>query len=90
MNISLILTIARTVLHLIPVVKEAIIQVEPLFPSGSGTEKLALVRTILQSAYDAGTNLEDKFDSVWPTLTSVITHLVPSLTKSNKQILPVM
>ncbi len=70
-------TILRLVIQLLPVVIEAIKAVEAAVPQGGqGTQKLEMVRGILQSAYDVAGNLEATFDQLWPVLRSAISGVV--------------
>lgn len=74
--------IVRLIAQLLPMVIEIIKAVESQVPeSGKGQEKLALVRELLQVAYDAGDDVDQAFDEVWPTLKRVIDSVVSAFNR---------
>lgn len=78
------ISIIKAVIALLPILRDLITAAEAVFPAqGSGVQKLELVKALIQNAYDAATEFEAPFASVWPVLSSVITHVVPLFTKSS-------
>jgi hypothetical protein len=59
-----------------PVAKTLLETAESAFGSGKGAEKLAYVREMLQSAYEALDQGYDAFQSVWPAIQRLITITV--------------
>ena len=71
------LEMMKLVLSLFPLLVEMIRTVERSIPQpGSGTQKLALVRELVQAVYDAAVDMSARFDDLWPVLESVIGALV--------------
>lgn len=67
----------RIVLSLLPILIDAIKALEAAFPvSGQGSQKLELIRSIVEQAYNAGTGTLVKFEDVWPVLQKSINSLV--------------
>jgi hypothetical protein len=74
------LAIIRLVLTLTPAVIELVKAVEAALPqTGQGAQKLALVRSTLQAAFDVGDSAVATFDQVWPALDKTITAVVGTL-----------
>ena len=70
----------RTIVALLPMLIEAIKAAEAAIPgSGKGEQKLALVRGMLQAAYEAATDVDNTFEEVWPVLSKTISTVVTSL-----------
>jgi hypothetical protein len=68
-----VITLTRTVLALLPVVIEAIKMVEALIPgNGKGEQKLAMVRTLLESTMSVSSNTANEIDRVWTALRPLI------------------
>lgn len=69
--------IIQLVIALLPQLIEAVKTVETALPqSGQGAQKLAIVRSILESAWTTGGQAKAAFDQVWPTLGATISALV--------------
>lgn len=70
----------RTIVALLPMLIEAIKAAEAAIPgSGKGEQKLALVRGMLQAAYEAATDVDNTFEEVWPAINKTINTVVTSL-----------
>jgi hypothetical protein len=73
------LTLARTILALLPSIIAAIQAVEAAIPGeGKGEAKLALIREILQKIYEQCTDLTADFEKIWPALAAAIGAIVAS------------
>lgn len=71
------LTLIRVVLSLLPLVIDAVKAIEAAFPtSGQGNQKLGLIRSVLQSAYESGTGALASFDDIWPVLQKTVGAVV--------------
>ena len=72
------LTIAKTVLSLLPLIIQTINELEKAFPvSGAGAQKLDVLKTIMQSSYDISEDGKDgKFDNLWPAVVKIVSSLV--------------
>ena len=71
--------IIKTVLMLLPVLIQAIKAVEEAFQeTGQGAKKLALIRGILEDAYNAADDVLVSFEDLWPVLEKTIANLVAS------------
>lgn len=76
------ISIIKAIIAILPILRELITAAEVLFPAqGAGVQKLELVKTLLQNAYNAATEIEAPFASIWPTVASVIGYVVPLITK---------
>lgn len=74
--------IMRLIAQILPLVIEIIKAVEKEVPeAGKGQEKLALVRELLQVAYEQGGSLSESFDELWPTLKKVIDSVVAAFNR---------
>jgi hypothetical protein len=72
--------ILQLIITLLPLLVEIIKQVEELIPGrGKGEEKLAAVRTILESSYKVSTDAAVAFETIWPALEKAIAGLVSVL-----------
>lgn len=79
----------KTAVALMPVLAEVITAAEGFFPAkGSGVQKLELVKTILQSSYGAASKASEPFETLWPILSSVITHAAPIITAKCSELTP--
>lgn len=71
------LAILKLVISLLPTIIEAIKTIEAaLSQSGAGAEKLSLLKTILQSAYNTSNDSMIQFDKVWPVIQSSVGGIV--------------
>ena len=71
------LTMIRLVLTLLPVIIEAIKAIEAAIPqSGQGAQKLALVRELIEAAFEAVQDAGVTFADVWPAVQRLITKNV--------------
>lgn len=60
-----------------PQVIELVKQVETFFPMpNSGKDKLEMVRTLLQKAYEAAGNATATFDILWPVISAFVSSMV--------------
>lgn len=63
----------RLILSLLPLILDTIRAIEAALPAGGlGREKLALVRTTIESAYIAAGEAADSFETIWPALERTI------------------
>lgn len=71
------LEIVKIVLGLLPVLLDTIKAIETAIPvSGKGKEKMDLIKTALQTTYDATNETKTTFQTVWPQLESIISKVV--------------
>lgn len=71
------LTTLKIILELVPMIITAIKAIEEAIPGqGSGEQKLALIRTVLESGYTSAKDATVAFEQVWPVLATVIETLV--------------
>jgi hypothetical protein len=71
------LEIIRLVVQLLPMLIQAIQTVEAAVPqSGQGAQKIAAVKSILQSAWTTGQAVAVPFEQAWPALQGTISALV--------------
>lgn len=76
------ISILKALIAILPILRDLITAAEAVFPAqGSGVQKLELVKTLIQNVYEAATEFQAPFASVWPVLSSVISHVVPLFTK---------
>lgn len=67
----------QTINHLFPLIIQTVQVIETAFPSGGqGKAKLELVRGALESAYKAESDVQLKFEQLWPTLEKVVAGIV--------------
>jgi len=77
MDFASIINDAKLLVSLLPVLSQLVDQVEQLFPQGGkGQQKLELVKTALQHASQVAGSTEATFNSVWPTLSSMVSSIV--------------
>ncbi len=78
-----LIAIVRAVAVLAPLVRDLVKAAEDTLPAGtSGKEKLALVRSWLELAMRAQTDIAASFTAVWPLLESTITLVVAAFNAS--------
>jgi hypothetical protein len=71
------LLILRLLADVTPVLINAIKAVEEALPgSGMGAQKLAIVRSMLESAYQNYTDTKIAFDDVWPSIQKLIQSII--------------
>lgn len=71
------LVTVKLVLSLLPLILDAVKAVEAALPqSGQGAQKLALVRTTLQAAFDVAGDAVTSFEQIWPALEKTIGAVV--------------
>lgn len=69
--------IIRLVATLLPLVAQLVDAAEAALPAaGQGAQKLAMVRSALESALAIGGQVGVAFESVWPTLQGIIGAIV--------------
>ncbi len=80
------LTIAKTVMSLLPLIIQTINELEKAFPvSGAGAQKLDVLKTVLKGADEIAEDTKDgTFDQMWPAIVKIVTALV-SLKKQTGQ-----
>jgi hypothetical protein len=78
------ITLAKTILALLPSIILAIQAVEDAIPGeGKGEAKLALIREILQKIYEQSNDLTADFEKIWPALAAAIAAVVSSFNALN-------
>lgn len=71
------LNIVKVVLELVPLVVNTIKTIEgAIGGSGKGAEKLAMLRNIIESAYNTAQDATVKFEQIWPALESIVKTVV--------------
>ena len=71
------LNILKTILTLLPLLIETVRVIEQALPqSGTGAQKLALIRDTIQSAYTIATDTTVQFEAMWPAINTVVTAIV--------------
>lgn len=69
--------IIQLVITLLPQIIDAVKTVETALPqSGQGAQKLAIVRSVLESAWIATGQAKAAFDQAWPALGATISAIV--------------
>lgn len=69
--------IVQLVIALLPQLIEAVKTVETALPqSGQGDQKLAIVCSVLESAWTATGQVKAAFDQAWPVLSATIAAIV--------------
>jgi hypothetical protein len=77
------LKILQLIVTLLPTLAAAVEAVEKILPaSDQGTQKLAMVRDILESTYKAAGDVSIAFDQVWPAISGTVDALVFAFNKS--------
>lgn len=72
-----LVAILKIIITYLPMIIELIKTVEKEFPeAGLGKMKLDTVRTMLETAFDAAADFNDKFDDIWPVLEKTIGKVV--------------
>lgn len=71
------IAIIKLVIQLLPMIEQLVAQAEALFPqSGTGAQKLDVVKTAIGSAYTVASGAEGAFEEVWPTINGVVNSIV--------------
>ena len=71
------LQLIQLIISLLPTLISTIKAVEDAIPgSGHGEQKLAMVRAMLESAYEVSTDVMGSFIDVWPALEKTISSIV--------------
>lgn len=71
------LEIIKLVLSLFPLIIQVVQAIENAIPAGgNGAVKLDLIKTTLQSAYDASNKSYGQFESIWPVLQGMVNGVV--------------
>ena len=74
---SKLIAIIKIIAQLLPTIIEAIKAIEAAVPaSGQGAQKLALVRELIEAAFEAVQDAGVTFGEVWPAIQRMITKLV--------------
>lgn len=77
MNVTNFIQIVQVSVQLLPVIIDAMKAVETAIPgNGKGEQKLALVRGMLETAYDTVQDATVQFEQVWPVLSATVANLV--------------
>jgi hypothetical protein len=73
----------RLILGLLPLIIDTIKAVEAAIPeSGKGSEKLQLIRAVLENAWATANNVTATFEAIWPMLNGTITAIVTTFNKT--------
>jgi hypothetical protein len=71
----------KLIVSILPMLIEAIKTVEAAVPGqGNGEQKLAVVRSVLESSYEVAGNIN--FESVWDSIRKVVNALVSVFNKT--------
>lgn len=71
------LNILKIVISLLPIIRTAVDQIEDLFPQGGyGQQKLAMLKTILQTVIDTTDLGSGVFLKIWPLVMDIVAKLV--------------
>ena len=74
---SKLIAIIKIVAQLLPAIIEAIKAIEAAIPqTGQGAQKLALVRELIEAAFEAVQDAGVTFADVWPAVQRLITKIV--------------
>jgi len=74
---SKLIAIIKIIAQLLPTIIEAIKAIEAAVPaSGQGAQKLALVRELIEAAFEAVQDAGVTFSEVWPAIARLIAKLV--------------
>ena len=74
---SKLIAIIKIVAQLLPAIIEAIKAIEAAIPqSGQGAQKLALVRELIEAAFEAVQDAGVTFAEVWPAVQRLIAKIV--------------
>ena len=72
-----LIKIIQIIVTLLPQLIDIIKAVESAVPTtGSGAEKLALVRGIIENVFNAATDITEEFADIWPVLVGIINNIV--------------
>lgn len=72
-----VFTVLKTLASLMPTLLQIISLLDDVKPeSGKGTDKLAALKTVVQSAYTVSTDTGVAFEKIWPAIESVVGGLV--------------
>jgi hypothetical protein len=76
-NVLAVIELVKLVLSLLPLLVSAIKAVEEAIPGqGYGEQKLAMIRSIIEAAFEKGGGMLDSFGQAWPVLESTIGAIV--------------
>ncbi len=74
---SKLIAIIKIVAQLLPAIIEAIKAIEAAIPqSGQGAQKLALVRELIEAAFEAVQDAGVTFADVWPAVQRIVSKIV--------------
>lgn len=69
--------ILKLVIGLLPLLLQAIKAVEQAIPdTGKGSEKLELIKGLVQTSYDTSSKLSVSFEQLWPTVQGTVQAIV--------------
>lgn len=68
--------IIKLAIQLIPILQAIIIAIQQAFPNSAGSDKLAIARTMLQTAAQAAPDIEAEFETVWKLAEPLIASIV--------------
>lgn len=79
------LTILKLMFQLLPMIADAVKAIEAMFPSGgAGADKLAVLRSTLESAYKVGGDLQMSFEQVWSAAKPMVDAVVALYNKTGE------
>jgi len=79
------LNIFMLIVRGLPALIEAIKTLEGLIPGqGKGEQKLAMLRSLLESAHEVAEDTEEPFAAVWPSWERLIARLVALFNKTGE------
>ena len=77
MNFIAILQAIKLVFSLLPLIHDAVNQIELLFPQGGvGAQKLEMVKGVIEKAMAAYGVAGDTFGAIWPMISGLISSFV--------------
>lgn len=77
MNFLAIINAVKLVFQLLPLIHDAVNQIELLFPQGGmGQQKLEMVKGVIEKAMSAFGVGEQVFSNVWPMISGLIAQFV--------------
>lgn len=80
---SKLIAIIKIVAQLLPAIIEAIKAIEAAIPqSGQGAQKLALVRELIEAAFEAVQDAGVTFADVWPAIQRIVAKIVAAFNAS--------
>jgi hypothetical protein len=75
--------ILKLVIGLLPLLLQAIKAVEQAIPdTGKGSEKLELIKGLVQTSYDTSSKLSVSFEQLWPTVQGTVQAIVNAFNKT--------